>query len=146
MVELNHDAVVSNMRYTEVKPGEVFGDINTIYIFGDNLARYGKKGQSVIRHASNSMGIVTKALPSYADNAYLSDADYDDVCAIIENDIYNISHRAYDAGETVHLPAGGFGTDLADLKNKAPRIFDFLSRRLYETFGFVNPGWEKSKV
>lgn len=35
-----------------------------IYVFGDNMKRYGKGGQAVIRDCPNSFGIPTKRYPS----------------------------------------------------------------------------------
>lgn len=35
-----------------------------IYVFGDNMKRYGKRGQAVIRDEPNAFGVATKRHPS----------------------------------------------------------------------------------
>lgn len=41
-----------------------------IFIFGDNLIRYGKKGAAELRDEPNAWGFITKKAPSFKDDAY----------------------------------------------------------------------------
>ena len=53
-----------------------------IYVFGDNMKRYGKRGQAVIRDEPNAFGVATKRHPSMYDWAFFSDKDDEFECVI----------------------------------------------------------------
>lgn len=138
--------VVSPIQYEDVGDGQFFGDEDTLYLFGDNVIRSGKGGQAKIRQSVNSFGIVTKRLPNNTDKAYLSDEYLDLLKPIILSDIrYVLEAIQLENYDKIHIPAGGLGTGLADMKNRCPKTFAFLSKQLYKHFGFVNPGWEGGK-
>lgn len=113
----------------------------SLFIFGDNLLRFGKKGQAIIRSEPNAIGIVTKKYPSFEQKSYYNDNDFEDFKKQIVNDICDIINEYND--ERLHykeiiFPEDGIGTGLANLKNKAPKCFEFLNKILLENFNFNN--------
>lgn len=123
-------------------------DSNKTYVFGDNDQRKGTgkaSGQAIIRGKSNAVGIRTKKAPNNTDSAFYNDNELEANKKKIDEDIGAIKAT----GKSIVLAKDGYGTGRADLKNKAPKTFEYLSRRLYEEFGFVNPGYtptQKKKV
>lgn len=53
-----------------------------IFVFGDNMKRYGKGGQAVIRDEPNAFGVATKRHPSMYDWAFFSDKDDEFDCVL----------------------------------------------------------------
>ena len=96
-----------------------------VYLFGDNLRGWGKKGQAVIRDEPNAVGIPTKKAPSMASNAFFTDAEYEANVKAIDEAFANIP-----AGRTVVLPEAGLGTGLARLEQTAPRTFAYLNEKI----------------
>lgn len=93
-----------------------------IYVFGDNLARIGYGGQArEMRGEFNAIGIPTKRSPS----EYLSDADYEEV-VWDWHETFGILTGYLFQSTTVVWPRAGIGTGLADLKNRAPRLWHRL--------------------
>lgn len=91
---------------------------NTLFVFGDNLARRGFGGQAAeARGEPNVVGIVTKMSPS----RYLTDDDVDAVRDAIVQAFHKLRNHLL-AGGRVAWPADGVGTGLADLQNRAPLI------------------------
>ncbi len=103
---------------------DCFDNPKSLYLFGDNLRRRGKKGQAQIRDCLNSFGIATKHKPSTTDDSYFSDKDlsyvYNDFAALnklLKSGFYN----------TLVIPSDGIGTGLAKLQEKAPAILAFIN-------------------
>lgn len=98
------------------------GNPDKIFVFGDNLAREGKGGQSLAcRGEPNIIGIPTKYSPYifFSDDMYIE---------WIKNSVQDFTKLKnwLERGETIVFPSGGLGTGLADLKNKAPFIWNQL--------------------
>lgn len=109
---------------------------NKIYIFGDNLLRYGTGGQATIRFEENSRGIVTKKEPKNNPGSFFTDDDYDEFEYHVKRDIKHILNES--DKYTIVFPKDGIGTGLANLKNGAPKCYTFLKEILLEKFGFDN--------
>ena len=108
---------------------------NEYFVFGDNLARYGKGGQAIIRDCPNAIGLATKHAPKWDEKAYLTDADAE-IMAREFNDFNEKIMTQLNKGCTVWWPADGIGTGLADLPKKAPRIYQEIckwSRRKFNS-------------
>lgn len=116
----------------------VKSDKDKIYVFGDNDARLGKGGQAVIRGLKNSMGIRTKKGPSRKSAAYYKDEELELNKRKIQEDILNIKYRSISENKTIVLSNGGYGTGLANLKEKSPKTFNYLNLMLKSHFGFDN--------
>lgn len=90
-----------------------------VFVFGDNLARYGTAGQACIRKEPNAFGIPTKRYPSTHEGAYFSDSS----CEMehVKNSLrqlYSIAKR-----HTIVFPSKGIGTGMAKMPTKSPLIF-----------------------
>ena len=109
-------------RYDEAL---VLANPEKLYIFGDNLERWGKKKQSVIRDADNAIGIATKESPY----VFMDDANFEANKVAIDTDIEKVIQEAkkYDG---VVFPSDGIGTGEAALKTKAPKTAQYLEERL----------------
>lgn len=92
---------------------------NTLFVFGDNVARVGYGGQAAeARGEPNSVGIVTKLSPS----KFFSDADFDIARPLVVK-AFNRLGMHLQAGLNVVWPKDGVGTGLAQLPERAPEIW-----------------------
>jgi hypothetical protein len=117
---------------------QVAEDNNNAYLFGDNLNdKYNTKyiplqTQAVIRGLPNAFGIVTKKDRKTNINSYLTDQNFDE----IKNDIDKTLDEAIDYAKKhngkIIIPSHGIGTGKADLKNKAPKIFEYINHKLVQ--------------
>lgn len=99
---------------------------NTLFVFGDNMAREGYGGQAAeMRGEPNAVGIPTKWTPSNNRWAFFADKDLKEVKIDINEAFIKLFCHASQNGEIV-WPQDGIGTGLADLKNKAPAIWDYI--------------------
>jgi len=98
-----------------------------VYLFGDNLLRKGKKGQSIIRDEPNAFGIPTKKKPSTTNDSYFTDAEYNSNIKAIKEAINKIPKD-----KIIVFPTDGIGTGLAKLEEKAPKTFAYLQLSLKE--------------
>lgn len=97
-----------------------------VFLFGDNLERVGMGGQAYeMRDEPNAIGVATKYSPGMRDEDFFTDDDYDNLCKIIDSDLA----RAFDA-KIVVIPSDGLGTGLAELDNRAPKVFAYLQEQL----------------
>lgn len=119
-------------RYT---PESVQASPRSLFIFGDNTARFGTAGQAVIRRMANAYGIATKKTPYIfmSDDAFLANK------TAIDGDIAAIQ-RAMASGrfDEIVFPADGIGTGLAALKENAPKTWAYLNAKLKSELGIVN--------
>jgi predicted NAD-dependent protein-ADP-ribosyltransferase YbiA (DUF1768 family) len=98
-----------------------------IYIFGDNTEGWGKGGQAIVRDESNAFGISTKDSPTQ----FMSDNNFEANKAKIDADIAAIKAD----GRPIVFPEDGIGTGRADLKNKAPKTWNYLEEQINELRG-----------
>jgi predicted NAD-dependent protein-ADP-ribosyltransferase YbiA (DUF1768 family) len=98
-----------------------------LYIFGDNTEGWGKGGQAIIRDEPNAFGISTKNSP----NEFMSDNNFEANKARIDADIEAIKAD----GRPIVFPEDGIGTGRADLKNKAPKTWNYLEEQINELRG-----------
>jgi len=90
-----------------------------LFVFGDNLEGWGKKGQAIIRDAPNAYGVPTKRKPSREKEAYFSDKDEE---YKVTREALLYLYQAHKEGTNIVLPKNQLGSGLADLKTKSPRI------------------------
>lgn len=115
---------------------EVRTNRNKLYVFGDNLLKIGYGGQAKeMRGEWNTIGIPTKKSP----HEFFSDNDYDRVAPLIKLKFEEIWYYLRQYEYIVVIPSDGIGTGLADLPNKAPRIWAVVEHNL------KNLGWENEK-
>lgn len=96
---------------------------DVLWVFGDNMERKGFGGQAAeMRGERNAVGIPTKIAPRRDEAAYFRDDDYEIAMKEMAPDIKRLKDHLR-SGKTVVWPSAGIGTDRADLKNKAPKIW-----------------------
>jgi hypothetical protein len=99
-----------------------------IFLFGDNLQRYGKAGQAVIRDEPNAYGIATKHAPGRKPSDYFTDLD---LCWV-QNELDNMDIALDNKLVIVPVLEKGLpslGCGLADLPNRAPECYKAICRR-----------------
>ena len=102
----------------------------SLYLFGDNEERKGLGGQAgEMRGEPNAHGIRTKKSPGYDRHDFWDDEDFDRVSLLIKED-FEKPYRWVSNSQTVVIPSAHFGTGRADLKERAPRIFKFIERKI----------------
>lgn len=109
-----------------------------IYVFGDNVERYGYGGQAKeMRGEPNAFGIPTKWAPSMSDDAYFSDRQYNDIVIILDLHFQKLRSHI-ENGTSVVFPTNGIGTGLSQLPQRAPIVNDFLQNLVYDLENFAN--------
>ena len=98
---------------------------NALFVYGDNMMRYGKGGQAVIRDCKNALGIAVKHAPKTEDKAYFTDADVDLFRTEVEAK-FGVIRKALSEGRTVFWPLDGIGTGLANLAKRSPVCWELL--------------------
>ena len=105
-----------------------------LFIFGDNLQKFGRGGQAIIRDLPNAYGIPTKKYPSQMENSFFSDDEYEVNISHIKQAIDTMSLEKY---THVVFPEDGLGTGLAELPKRAPKTYAFLVNYINQKFGTV---------
>lgn len=112
----------------------------TLYVFGDNVVKYGCAGQAVIRYEPNSIGIPTKSRPSMDESSFFSDTPMQGLK--IEESIVDILVALMGGKfDKVVFPADGLGTGLADMPGRSPILYRKLNERLLHCFGVKFDGF-----
>ena len=100
----------------------------TLFVFGDNLARAGFGGQArEMRGEPNAVGLPTKRRPTWEPTAFLADADLPAVTLAIHADVRRLRDHLTQGG-TIVWPAAGIGTGRAQLARRAPAIAAWYER------------------
>lgn len=109
---------------------------NKLFVFGDNMLRYGKGGQAIIRDLPNTLGIATKREPGTNTNAYFSDA-VDEMNAI-DWDIARLNILKNSKVFThIVFPTKGLGTGRAQMKSKSPMLYKMMKQKLFDRFNYT---------
>ena len=102
-----------------------------IFLFGDNLTRRGFGGQAAqMRSEPNAIGIPTKKLPSNDEEAFFTDAEFEQNKAAIDRAFDRIAPMSSTLEQVIVIPSDGLGTARAQLENRAPLTFTYLQKRL----------------
>lgn len=105
-----------------------------IFVFGDNMKRYGRRGQAVIREEPNAFGVATKRYPSMDDWAFFSDRRDEFECIVSDlRKLYTLAKR-----HTIVFPAAGIGTGLAELEKRSNSVWVKMNTILSSHFGYRN--------
>jgi hypothetical protein len=118
---------------------------DSLFIFGDNDQSKGIGGQAVIRNCVNSMGIPTKKFPSYHNQAYYTDREYNANCKKILTAVDRIIIESAKYKEIV-FPLNGFGTGLSRLPEKAPKTLKYINDLLEECFDIEYESIQKNGI
>ena len=105
---------------------------DVLYLFGDNLLRKGLGGQAKeMRGEPNTLGIVSKKYPSNDISSFYTDEDFYPWLEVFSSDIRSLAEKI-NSGQYKALVIPPIGVGLADLQNKAPRIYKYLKTTLDE--------------
>ncbi len=102
-----------------------------LFLFGDNDIQRGKGGQAVIRDEPNTIGIPTKKYPSYRDDSFYYDEEYEENIVKIDKAFEQVLEKAKNYKGIV-LPKDGFGTGLAELPTRAPKTLEYINKKIEE--------------
>ena len=110
---------------------DVENNPDKVFLFGDNFedARTGyvpSSTQAVIRGLPNTIGISTKNDRGTKGSSYLTDADFNTFKQHVDEQI----QKAKESGKTIIIPEDGIGTGKAQLKERAPKLFEYLQQEL----------------
>lgn len=121
---------------------EVARDVGSVYVFGDNckdsLGTFvPTTTQACIRFLPNTIGLSTKKDRYRTSQSYFNDGDLDLFSVLVESTIELIKvNLLFD--KTIVFPSDGLGTGKAMLKEKAPKCWEYLCKRLKEEFNYNN--------
>lgn len=102
-----------------------------LYIFGDNDVGVGKGGQAIIRDEPNAIGIPTKKEPNNRETAFYTDLEFEENKKKIHLSIVKVLKEFMKSKyTTLVIPAGGLGTGLSKLPEKAPKTFKYLEDKI----------------
>jgi hypothetical protein len=99
---------------------------NWLFVYGDNDAQRGRKGQAIIRDMPNSIGIPVKKMPNHLPESFYTDLEIEKNKKKIDIAIQRILLKS-EFYEYIVLPRDGFGTGLARLSIMAPNTFEYLN-------------------
>ena len=103
---------------------------DVLYLFGDNIVRQGLGGQAKeMRGEPNTLGIVSKKYPSNSSSSFYTDEDFYTWLEVFSSDIKNLA-ESVNSGKYRAIVIPQIGVGLADLPNKAPRIWNYLKTTL----------------
>jgi hypothetical protein len=128
------------MEYTTVMEYKLYvrekvkEEKDKIFLFGDNTydrtitKHVPTSTQAVIRGLPNALGIDTKKNRYSNRSSYFTDSDYD----WFKKHVDEVIQQAKDSKKTIVVPADGIGTGKAMLKEKAPKLYEYLVNKLAE--------------
>jgi hypothetical protein len=107
-------------------------NLDVLFVFGDNFAQSGLGGQAKeLRGEPNAVGIPTKRSPTWAEDAFLTDADLEEWRAKAAPAFDRIKAHSQSGGLVV-WPMSGIGTGLAELPKRAPAIMEAIRNWMCE--------------
>lgn len=107
---------------------------SALFVFGDNMRERGLGGQAKeMRGEPNAVGIPTKWAPSNAEIGFFCNSDLAACRGLIDERFAKL-RRHLNAGGEVVWPEAGIGTGLADLKSRAPRVWEYIEIQRAELF------------
>ena len=113
---------------------EVAKQTDKVFLFGDNTDdrlnthHIPTSTQAVIRGLDNAIGIDTKKDRGVGQSSYFTNDDFD----VFKKQVDDAIQKAKNSGKTIVIPEGGIGTGKAQLKERAPKLFDYLQNKLDE--------------
>ncbi len=115
---------------------------DTIFVFGDNVAREGYGGQAAaMRGELNTVGVPTKWVPGNKDRHFFSDLEFEQPHPIWVNksrikseidDAFDDLEDLVAKGKDIVIPTDGFGTGLAQLATRAPKVLAYIEERIQQ--------------
>lgn len=127
------------IRQKWIKREDLQNNRDVLYLFGDNFLQKGFGGQAAeMRGEVNAFGIATKKDPNHIETSYFTDEEFDSNKAYIDNSLKSLSNiLSLEIYKAVVIPLDGLGTGLADLPNKAPKTYAYLTEKLEDFFNYI---------
>ena len=117
---------------------------NKIFVISDNEAQQGTVGLSSLRNLFNVFTIPVKKNKGMNESSYYTDSELEDNQNKINDAIEAIKQAGEETGATIVFNEDGIGAeDIYKLREKAPKTYAHLEKRLLEEFGFKNPSKKK---
>lgn len=117
-----------------IKRSDLQANPSVMYVFGDNVQRWGKKGQSFeMRGEPNAHGIATKWAPSMEPGSFFENHQFDEVEKILMADLLPVFERLQDS-RIVVWPLMGIGTGLASTGDQDYSLSSQMIRRALKEF------------
>lgn len=116
------------MRYEKhITRAMLRAEPQTLFVFGDNIGRYGKGGQAKeMRGEPNAIGVPTKWSPGMEPQEFFADAQ---LPGVVRDEIDLAFGRLFmhvACGGEIVWPEDGIGTGLAQLQERAPLIWAYI--------------------
>lgn len=111
---------------------QVMKEVDKVFLFGDNTndrvnTKYiPSSTQAVIRGLNNAIGIDTKKDRGTSPTSYFTNTDFE----VFKKQVDQVIEQAKQSGKTIVIPVDGIGTGKAMLKERAPKLFDYLQQEL----------------
>lgn len=114
-----------------IRRADLRANPSTLYVFGDNLLERGYGGQArEMRGEPNAVGIPTKVSPS----EYAADHLALEFMRKWVQAFENLDYHMTAVGGDVVWPEDGIGTGLADMQNRAPKLWQTLELLRFNLF------------
>lgn len=118
------------MYQDNIVRADLHSNRSALYVFGDNEERRGLGGQAAeMRGEPNAHGIRVKRAPTTDRWAFWTDSDFARVLPMLAED-FDKPYRMLAAGKVVVFPAAKIGTYRAELEARAPKIFNFIMKKI----------------
>jgi hypothetical protein len=114
-----------------------------LFVFGDNVLRFGKGGQAIIRSEPNAYGVPTKRKPAMSPGSFFHENSEHDLDCVLESIKGLWDHLESGGAIVVPVTQEGdvsLGRERAKLPEKAPVIYEAIVRHVTEmvnTFGSI---------
>lgn len=108
---------------------------NLTFVFGDNLLRFGKGGQAIIRDEPNAFGVPTKRKPAMTPGSFFKEGSEEDMDAVLATigELWELLRG--DHSVVIPVTENGeisLGLERAELKVRAPSIHRAITTHVEE--------------
>lgn len=119
---------------------------DSYFIFGDNLVRTGRGGQAAeMRGEPNAIGVATKRFPNNDETAFFSDSMSERDHRFVKRDLMGVI-GLWMLGVQIYASKHGLGTERAELKTRAPKLYNMIVDTFREMSDKETFPWENVEV
>ncbi len=122
------------IRQKWITRADLRANIDTLYVFGDNMAHTGFGGQArEMRGEPNAVGVPTKWVGSMAEDAFFKNEDVHNIEVLhaLSDAFLKIENHLH-SRKNVVIPIDGLGTGLSRLAEKAPEVLRIIDECIAE--------------
>ena len=118
-----------------------------IYVFGDNSSKQGTIGNSSVRSADNSFGLVLKKNLNADESGYYSDSELGEFIEMFDKQIDHILNMIADGKEVIFPKELIAAPDLARFKKFSKAAYEYINAKLKQDFNYkVDPKEKQTKA